>query len=131
MTANKDTLRLFVAYNYISYIYLQQPENITALDRKILARIRTLVTEKLEQINTFDKRKSALCENYETATPHISICARCPVISAAPDGCGFMCGLTLKAVEEAELNATLTECLALPKINPLGGSPGITGGVDL
>ena len=131
MTANKDTLRLFVAHNYIVYTYFQQPENITDLDRKILARIRTLVTEKLEQLNTFDKKKAALCDNYETATPHISICGRCPVISAAPDGCGFMCGLTLRAVEEAELNDTLTECLALPKINPLGGSSGISGGVDL
>ena len=129
MTTTSDH-NLLMVHNCLVHVFLLKPENITGLDREILARIRTLVTEKLEQINTYDKRKSALCDNYETATPHISICGRCPVISAAPDGCGFMCGLTLRAVEEAELNDTLTECLALPKINPLGGSPGITGGVD-
>lgn len=130
MTAPSDH-NLLMAHNCLAHVFLLKPENITDLDREILARIRTLVTEKLEQLNTFDKKKAALCENYETATPHISICGRCPVISAAPDGCGFMCGLTLRAVEEAELNTTLTECLDSQKINPLGGSSGITGGVDL
>ena len=130
MTTPSDH-NLLMAHNCLAHVFLLKPENITGLDREILARIRKLVTEKLEQLNTFDKKKAALCENYESAAPHISICARYPVISAAPDGCGFMCGLTLRAVEEAELNDTSTECLALPKINPLGGSSGISGGVDL
>lgn len=127
----RPSVELYFTYRYWIVARHAPITEFTDSDVEILEKLKKQISEKIHEINAYNMEKAALCDDPKKTVPRWSICGRCSVISPTPDGCGHMCGLTLRAVEEAELNSTLTECLAIQKINPLGGSSGITGGVDL
>lgn len=127
----RPSVELYFTYRYWIVAKHAPITEFTDSDVKILEKLKKEISEKIHEINAHNMEKVALCDDPKKTVPRWSICGRCSVISPTPDGCGHMCGLTLRAVEGAELNTTLTECLDSQKINPLGGSSGITGGVDL
>lgn len=127
----RPSVELFFTYRYWIIAKQAPITGFTDSDVKILEKLKKEISEKIREINAHKLEQVALCDDPKKTVPRWSICARYSVISPAPDGCGYMCGLTLRAVEGEELNTTLTECLDRQKINPPGGSSGITGGVDL
>lgn len=127
----RPSVELYFTYRYWIVARHAPITEFTDSDIEILEKLKKQISEKIDEINAHNMEKVALCDDPKKTVPRWPICARCSVISAAPDGCSYMCGLTRRAVIEAELNSTLTECLDSQKINPLGGSSGITGGVDL
>lgn len=128
---NRPALELYMIYRYWVMVKFAPNSEFKEDDIKTLKKFKKEISDKLADIDTYKMEQVALCEDPKKTVPRWPICARCSAISAAPDGCGYMCGLTRRAVIEAELNTTLTECLDSQKINPPGGSSGITGGVDL
>ena len=127
----RPSVELYFSYRYWIVAKHAPITEFTDIDIKMLEKLKREISEKIHEINTYKMEQVALCDDPKKTVPRGSICGRCCVLSPSPDGCGHMCGLTLRAVEEAELNTPLTECLDSQKINPLGGSSGITGGVDL
>ncbi len=91
----------------------------TENDIRVLENLRAEISEKICAIRRDNLKKIALCDDPMTTTPRPSICGRCGVISPAPDGSGYMCGLNLRALEEFGFNSDYPNTLASPKINPL------------
>lgn len=90
----------------------------TENDIKTLEILKAEISEKICAIRRDNLKKIALCDDPMTTTPCPSICGRCGVISPAPDGSGYMCGLNLRALEEFGFNSDYPNTLASPKINP-------------
>lgn len=101
-------------------------------DIKTLEILKSEISEKICAIRRDNLKKIALCDDPMTATPHPSICGRCGVISPAPDGSGYMCGLNLRALEVFGFNSDYPNTLAREKINPLSerSRTYIAGGTD-
>ena len=117
---------LWMAHRYLINVLYAQADSFNNEDERILKRCREILKEKSVELAWYRLEKQAICADCETATPTFSICAKCPAITVSPDGNGHMCGLTLRAVQGSALNSDKMECLDRQKINPLGGSPGIT-----
>lgn len=123
MAPNYD---LWMAHRYLINVLYAQADSFNNEDDRILKRCREILKDKSTELARHQLTKQAICTDYETATPTLSICAGCPAISVSPDGEGHMCALSLRAVQGSAFNSDKMECLANQKINPLGGSPGIT-----
>lgn len=122
---------LFMAHRYLVHLLDVPIESFGKHDERIIELCRRILDNKARELSKYKLSKDALCSDATKVTPRMSMCARCPAISAAPDGYGYMCAITCMAVEDSAFNGDKSECLDSQKINPLGGSSGITGGVDL
>lgn len=120
MAPNYD---LWMAHRYLINVLYAKTDSFNVEDERILKRCLEILRTKSTELTRHRLAKQAICNDYETTMPTMSICARCPVISASPDGSGYMCGLTLRAVQESAFNSVKAECLDTPKINPNKRTP--------
>ena len=115
---NRTSIEIHMMLRYALSIAYAPTEDFSKTDLEQLARIDTLLRKARDRVRRAELMKQALCSDPEKTTPHMSHCTRCPVISATPDGCGYMCGLTLRAVEVSDFNPLKADSLDSPKINP-------------
>lgn len=112
-------VNLWMAYRYLIHLSNEPIEGLTSPhDERIITRCREILDVKARDVALFKMAKDAICEDYKTANPRMSMCARCPILAPAPDGSGYCCGLSLRAVECTDFNSDKTDSLATPKNQP-------------
>lgn len=115
----RPALELLMIRKYWIIAKFAPTSEFTENDIRVLENLKAEISEKICAIRRDNLKKIALCDDPMTTTPRPSICGRCGVISPAPDGSGYMCGLNLRALEEFGFNGDYPNTLASPKINPL------------
>lgn len=109
---------LWMAHYYLINLFPVPIESFGKHDERLIELCRKILDNKARELSRYKLSKTALCSDASKVTPRMSICARCPAISASPDGCGYMCAITCKAVEEFGINNDYPNTLAKEKINP-------------
>ena len=109
---------LFMAHRYLIHLLDVPIETLGKHDERIIERCRGILDNKARELSKYKLSKNALCSDATKVMPRMSTCARCPAISAAPDGCGFMCAITCRAVDDSDFNSDKSEHLDTPKNYP-------------
>lgn len=121
----RPALELYMITRYWVVAKYAPLEEFNESDLIAMDKLAAEIGKKSAEVRRHILRKKAICDDIEGTTPRMSICSRCPALSATFAGSGYMCGVSYKAVLDSAEVDQKTECLARVKINPLGGSSGI------